>query len=208
LVAYLTALRAISAASAVHYSCIDWRSIDMLIGAIRCVGGALLDICTWAKSQAGRGAFYRSQTEFIAVFQFGDAKKGNNINLKIGGRNRSNLWPYADANVPNRPRSKEPTPGSKPVRLIADAILDSTRRGDIIFDAFLTSGSTLIAAEETGRVCHGVEIRPTHVDVVIRRWQAFTGRQAQHVCTGLTFDELSTLRPSVKLLPLRKKAEA
>jgi DNA modification methylase len=170
----------------------DWRSIDVLVRAVRQTGGTLLNICTWAKTNSGMGAFYRSQTEFVAVFKFGAAEPRNNAERGANGRNRSNLWTYAGANSfkPDRRREIALHPIMKPVRMIADAILDCTKRKDIVYDAFLGSGSTLIAAEDTGRICHGCEIRPGYVDVIIRRWQEFTGGQAVHASTGLTFEQI------------------
>jgi DNA modification methylase len=76
------------------------------------------------------------------------------------------------------------------VALLADAILDASARGEIVFDGFLGSGSTLIAAERTGRVCYGLELDPRYVDTLIRRWQRFTGQYAQHDASGKRFAEL------------------
>jgi DNA modification methylase len=80
-------------------------------------------------------------------------------------------------------------PTVKPVALVADALLDCSARGDLVLDAFLGSGSTLIAAERVGRVCHGIEIDPIYIDVAIRRWQSHTGDHAIHAVTGKRFDE-------------------
>jgi len=80
-------------------------------------------------------------------------------------------------------------PTIKPVAMVADAILDSSRRGDIVLDCFLGSGSTLMAAERTGRQCRGLELDPLYVDAIVRRWQAYTGAAARHAVTGATFDE-------------------
>lgn len=82
-------------------------------------------------------------------------------------------------------------PTVKPVALIADAILDCSARGHIVLDAFLGSGSTLIAAERVGRTCYGIELDPLYVDTAIRRWQRFTGANAIHAVTGKSFDELA-----------------
>lgn len=82
-----------------------------------------------------------------------------------------------------------PTP--KPAEMIADAILDCTEHGDRIIDCFLGSGTSLIAAERTGRICHGMDLDPLYVDVAIRRWQTWTGQQAIDVETGVTFDDLA-----------------
>jgi DNA modification methylase len=75
--------------------------------------------------------------------------------------------------------------------MIADAILDCSARGDIVLDAFLGSGTTLIAAERTGRRCYGLELDPVYVDTAIRRWQALTGDKARHAVNGRVFDDLA-----------------
>jgi DNA modification methylase len=85
-------------------------------------------------------------------------------------------------------------PTVKPAALVADAILDCSARGDVVLDGFLGSGTTVMAAERTGRRCFGIEIDPLYVDTIIRRWQAFTGDTARHVATGRTFSELETDR--------------
>jgi DNA modification methylase len=112
------------------------------------------------------------------------------------GRNRTNVWEYAGVNTLSR-QSDEGNllalhPTCKPVNLVADALLDCSARGDLVLDSFLGSGTTLIAAERVGRVCHGIEIDPLYVDVAIRRWQRHTGDRAIHVGTGKCFDELAT----------------
>jgi DNA modification methylase len=78
--------------------------------------------------------------------------------------------------------------------MLEDALLDLTNRGDIVNDPFLGSGSTLIAAEATGRVCRGVELDPLYVDVIMRRYQAATGCLAVLTETGETFDAVATRR--------------
>lgn len=81
-----------------------------------------------------------------------------------------------------------PTP--KPAELVADAILDCTHHGDRVIDCFLGSGTSLIAAERTGRICHGMDLDPLYADVAIRRWQAWTGLEALDTRTGKTFNQL------------------
>ena len=95
-----------------------------------------------------------------------------------------------------------PTP--KSVALIQDAILDCTARGDIVLDSFLGSGTLLISAERSGRICHGVELEPGFVDVAVRRWQAYTGGQARHAVTGKTFDEMAKERAKPTSKGIRK----
>lgn len=186
-----------SAPGAIHFYCIDWRHLVELHDASRDVQFDLLNICVWAKSTAGMGSFYRSQHEFVFVFRSGRGRHRNNIQLGRFGRNRSNLWTYPGA-VGLR-SSEEGNlvalhPTVKPVALIADAIMDVSSRGDIVLDPFLGSGSTVIAAERTGRRCYGIEIDPAYVDVAIRRWQAYTRDQARHATSGRTFEEIAAER--------------
>lgn len=138
------------------------------------------------------GSFYRSQHELIFVFKHGTAPHQNHFGLGAGGRNRSNVWQYRGVNVFGKDRMDllGTHPTVKPVAMIADALRDVTRRGDIVLDVFLGSGSTLIAAEETGRVCIGVELDPGYVDAAIRRWQKRTGKDAVHTVTGETFEAI------------------
>jgi DNA modification methylase len=85
-------------------------------------------------------------------------------------------------------------PTVKPVALVADAIKDCTRRGDIVLDTFCGSGTTILAAERVGRRAYTIEIEPRFVDVAIQRWQAFSRKDAIHIASGLSFDELASQR--------------
>jgi DNA modification methylase len=89
-------------------------------------------------------------------------------------------------------------PTVKPVAMIADAIRDVTRRNDAVLDLFLGSGSTLIAAEATGRRCFGMELDPVYVDVAIRRWERVTGRDAVHEGTGAILADVMALRQQAR----------
>jgi DNA modification methylase len=141
------------------------------------------------------GALYRSQHELVFVFKHGRARHRNNVQLGKHGRDRSNLWQYPGARSLSR-TSEEGNllalhPTVKPVRLVADALLDCTARGEVVLDPFLGSGTSLLAAERVGRVCRGIEIDPLYVDTAIRRWQAHTGEAARHAGTGRRFDEIA-----------------
>src|SRR5262249_27414478 len=181
---------------AIHYVCMDWRHIGELLTAGREVYSELKNVCVWAKHNAGMGSFYRSQHELVFVFKHGHAAHRNNIQLGQYGRNRTNVWTYRGTNSFGHGTEEGNLlalhPTVKPVGLVADAIMDCSARGDIILDAFLGSGSTVIAAERTGRRCYGLELDPLYVDVIIRRWQAFTGEKAKHAATGKNFDEFNT----------------
>jgi DNA modification methylase len=188
----LAAAASVSREGAVHFVCMDWRHITHLIAAAEPVYGSAINIAVWVKSNAGQGSFYRSQHEFIGIFRVGDAPHLNNIELGRHGRSRSNVWHYAGVNSFRAGRMEElrSHPSAKPVSLVADAIKDCTRRGDIVLDTFAGSGTTIMAAERVGRHARAVEIEPRFVDVAIRRWQAFTGRDAHHAATGASFDEI------------------
>lgn len=139
------------------------------------------------------GSLYRSQHEMVAVFKAGRAPHINNVELGRHGRNRTNVWSYAGMNTfgGGRDEALAMHPTVKPVALVEDAILDCSNRNGIVVDAFLGSGTTLIAAESTGRRCYGIELDRHCADLIIRRWQKMTGGTAVHEKSGFTFDELS-----------------
>jgi DNA modification methylase len=141
------------------------------------------------------GSFYRSQHELVLVFRKGRGSHRNNIQLGQFGRNRTNVWQYPGIQTLSK-QSEEGNllafhPTVKPIAMVADAILDCTVRGELVLDAFLGSGTTLLAAERVGRVCCGIEIDPIYIDVAIRRWQKYTGDAAIHAATGRRFDEIA-----------------
>ena len=183
-----------TANGSVHFICMDWRHLAEILGAGRQTYEELLNVCVWAKANAGMGSFYRSQHELIFVFKNGRGPHRNNVQLGQFGRNRTNVWQYPGANSFAR-HSDEGNllavhPTVKPVQLVADAIMDCSARGDIVIDSFLGSGTTVIAAERTGRRCYGIELDPRYVDTIIRRWQAYTGEHAHQAASDRTFAEL------------------
>jgi len=182
-----------SANGSVHFVCIDWRHLGEMLSAGGEVYHELKNIVVWVKTNAGQGSFYRSQHEFILVFKNGDAPHRNNVELGKHGRNRSNVWTYAGVNSFRAGRMDELSvhPTVKPVGLVVDAIRDCSRRGEIVLDPFMGSGTTILAAERVGRRGYGLEIDPLYVDVAVGRWQSFTGRDAILTATGQTFDEVA-----------------
>jgi hypothetical protein len=192
----LAAAAAVSRDGAVHFVCMDWRHIAELLEAGGLVYGATLNIIAWVKSNAGQGALYRSQHEFIGVFRVGQGPHLNNVELGRHGRSRTNVWQYAGVNTfrAGRLDDLKAHPTVKPVALVADAMKDVTRRRDIVLDTFCGSGTTMLAAERVGRWAYTLELEPRFVDVAIRRWQAFTRRDAILAETGLTFGELASKR--------------
>jgi len=187
-----------SAQGSLHYWCMDWRHLDEILAAGRVTHSELKNLCVWVKTNAGMGSFYRSQHELILVFKNGSAKFRNNIELGRFGRNRTNVWTYPGATGFARNGEEGNLlalhPTVKPVALVADAIMDSTCRGEIVLDGFLGSGTTIIAAERTGRRGFGLELDPHYCDVIVRRWQAFTGQQARLAAGGMSFEEVATER--------------
>jgi DNA modification methylase len=188
-------LAAFSIDGSLHYVCMDWRHVKELLAAGRDTYGELKNLCVWVKDNAGMGSLYRSQHELVFVFKHGRHGHRNNVQLGQFGRNRSNVWRYPGANSFARCGEEGNLlalhPTVKPVALVADAILDCSARGDIVLDAFLGSGTTVIAAERTGRRCYGLELDPLYIDTAIRRWQALTGGSARHAANGRTFDDLA-----------------
>ncbi len=180
----------------IHYIFMDWRHLGEMHGAGHAVFGPLQNLVVWNKTNAGQGSFYRSQHELIFVYRNGEAQHVNNVELGRHGRNRSNVWTYAGVNTFRKDRLDDLTlhPTVKPVALIADAIKDCTRRGDLVLDPFLGSGTTLLAAERVGRKAYGLEIDPLYVDAAIRRWQDVTRRDAILAATGQTFEEVAAER--------------
>jgi DNA modification methylase len=189
----LDAAASVSREGALHYVCADWRHIAELSAAAKPVYGETINIAVLVKSNAGQGSFYRSQHELIGVFRVGEAPHLNNVELGRHGRSRSNVWHYAGVNSFRAGRMEElrAHPSAKPVALVADAIKDCTRRGDVVLDTFSGSGTTILAAERIGRQARALEIEPRFIDVAIRRWQAFTRRDARHAESALSFDEIA-----------------
>ena len=174
---------------ALHFICTHWRRLAELLAAGREVYTELKDVCMWAKHRSETGSLYRSQHELIFIFSHGNGQHATNVRPGQRSRKRSNVW--RSNSVPRSSDEGNLTHRTvKPVTLVADAIMDWTRRGDIVLDAFLGSGTTLIAAERTERRCHGLDIEPRHVDTVIRRWQAVTNKEAQHMASGRSFNQI------------------
>ncbi|MFL6387934.1 MAG: site-specific DNA-methyltransferase [Terriglobales bacterium] len=187
-------LAANSTDGSLHFVCMDWRHITELMLAGKQAYTEFKNLCVWAKDNGGMGSLYRSQHELVFLFKHGKASHCNNVQLGQFGRYRSNVWNYPGVNSFSRSTEEGNLlalhPTVKPVALVADAILDCSRRGDIVLDAFLGSGTTVIAAEKTGRRCFGIELDPRYVDTIIRRWQAFTKLEARHAQSGKSFAEL------------------
>jgi hypothetical protein len=168
---------------ALHFIVMHWGKIRELLAATLDLYSETVNLCIWNKSNAGMGSLYRSKHELIFLFKKGSAPHINNVQLGRFGRNRSNVWDYPSQNVLNGTAKSKLSlhPTVKPVALVADAIRDCSNRNDIILDPFGGAGTTLIAAEKTGRKARLIEIDPRYVDVAIERWQNLTGRTAIRV---------------------------
>jgi DNA modification methylase len=180
---------------AIHFQCMDWRHCPEVMAAGAAAYTELKNICVWAKNNGGMGSLYRSQHEFVFVFKSGTAPHINNVELGRHGRYRTNVWSYTGVNSFGEDRgdlSLHPT--VKPVAMVADAIMDCSHRKGIVLDAFVGSGTTLIAAEKTGRRGYGIEIDPQYCDVAIRRLGVVCGLDAVLKATGQRFGEVEAER--------------
>ena len=175
-----------SVEGSIHYVCMDWRHMAEMLEAGQEAYTELKNLIVWVKDNGGMGSFYRSRHELIFVFKTGTARHQNNFGLGEHGRYRTNVWEYRGINSLHAQRGEELAmhPTVKPVEMIADAILDVSSRGEIVLDPFGGSGSTLIAAEQTGRRAYLVELDPLYCDTILARWEAATKRQAEQVLCG------------------------
>lgn len=183
---------------AIAFVCMDWRHMGELLEAGEAVFTEFKNLVVWNKTNGGMGAFYRSKHELVFVFKQGDAPHTNSFGLGETGRYRTNVWDYAGISSIGAGRSEELAmhPTVKPVALIADAIRDCSRRGEIVLDGFGGSGSTLIAAEKTGRHARLIEYDPLYCDTIIRRWEQLPGKRAVLAATGEVFEDVADLRVS------------
>ncbi len=185
-----------SADGAIHFICMDWRHIGEVIAAGRDTFSELKNLCVWAKTNGGMGSLYRSQHELVFVFKAGAGPHINNVELGKHGRYRTNLWSYPGINGFGKDRDSELAlhPTVKPVALVADAILDCSHRSGIVLDAFAGSGTTLVAAEKTGRRGYGIELDPRYCDVIVKRVATAADTEAIHAATGKPFAEVARER--------------
>lgn len=175
----------------IHYQCMDFRHMSEMLAAGKVAYSELKNLCVWVKNNGGMGALYRSQHELVFVFKSGTAPHINNVALGKHGRYRTNVWEYAGVNSFGANRSDLALhPTVKPNKLVADAILDCSERKAIVLDAFAGSGTTLVAAQKTGRRGYGIEIDPLYCDVIIRRMQKLYGLEAVLESTGKRFEEV------------------
>ncbi len=175
---------------AIAFVCMDWRHMGELLAAGQAVFSEFKNMCVWNKTNAGMGTFYRSKHELVLAFKVGTAAHTNSFGLGESGRYRTNVWDYAGVNTFKSGRMDELGlhPTTKPVALVADAIRDCSRRAEIVLDPFAGSGTTLIAAEKTGRRARLIEFDPAYCDGIVGRFEKVTGKQARLAATGEEFE--------------------
>jgi DNA modification methylase len=177
---------------AIAFVCMDWRHMTELLNAGAQVFSGLKNLCVWNKTNGGMGTFYRSKHELVFVYKVGTAPHMNTFGLGDTGRYRTNVWDYAGISSMGSTRWEDLAmhPTVKPTAMVADAIRDCSKRGDIVLDGFGGSGTTLIAAETCGRAARLIEFDPHYCDVIVRRFERLTGKRAALQATGALFDDV------------------
>ncbi len=206
---FLIATKSACREGSLIYAAMDWRGIRLLLNAGEKAELELINICVWAKTNAGMGSFYRSQHELFAVFRKPGAAHRNNVELGKHGRYRTNVWNYEGANSFSSTRETDLSmhPTVKPTPLIEDIIKDCTKRRDIVLDPFGGSGTTLMAAQKAGRIAYLMELDAGYVETILNRYSLKYDEKIIHVGTGLTFSQLKEQRSNLEALPQEKKAK-
>jgi DNA modification methylase len=184
---------ALARSGAIAFVCMDWRHMGELLRAGQAVFSELKNLCVWNKTNGGMGTFYRSKHELVFVFKVGNAGHTNTFGLGDGGRYRTNVWDYAGVNSGRRDDlAMHPT--VKPVALVAEAIKDCSKRSEIVLDPFGGSGTTLMAAQKTGRLARLIECDPLYCDTILRRFERVTGKEAIHAASRMSCEEVTRER--------------
>jgi DNA modification methylase len=186
----------VCADGALLYLFMDWRHLPELQAATNAANLHPLNLCVWVKSNGGMGSLYRSQHELVWVVKNGNAPHTNNVELGKHGRYRTNVWQYAGMNSfgAERDDALRLHPTVKPVAMIRDAMLDASHPQDWVLDSFLGSGTTLLAAEQCGRRCLGIELDPAYVDVALERWYGLSGTEPVHADLNVGWNAMRDLR--------------
>nr|WP_306265446.1 DNA methyltransferase [Pararhizobium sp. IMCC3301] len=204
----LSAMADVSVDGAIHFVCMDWRHMAELQTAGLKVYSELKNFVVWAKTNGGMGTFYRSRHELIYVWKVGTAPHTNTFGLGETGRYRTNVWDYPGVNsFGKNQKDLALHPTVKPVALVADAIRDVSRRGEIVLDGFGGSGTTLIAAERSGRVARLVELDPIYCDVICRRYAALSGQEPVLAVSGEIFNTVAERRSDEPVAEMTEAAE-
>jgi DNA modification methylase len=182
---------ALARSGAIAFVCMDWRHMGEMLRAGQAVFSELKNLCIWNKTNGGMGTFYRSKHELVFVLKVGNAGHTNTFGLGDGGRYRTNVWDYAGVNTAGRREDLAMHPTVKPVALVAEAIKDCSKRGEIVLDPFAGSGTTLMAAQKTGRLARLIECDPLYCDTILRRFEHVTGKEAIHAASRMSFEEVA-----------------
>ena len=187
---------ALACNGAIAFVCMDWRHMGELLKAGQAVFSELKNLCGWNKTNGGIGTFYRNKHELVFVFEVGAAAHSNTFGLGDRGHYRTNVWDYAGVKMLRVGRSEDLAmhPTVKPVALVAAAIKDCSKRGEIVLDPFGGCGTTLIAAEKTGRLARLIEFDPAYCDTILHRYERVTGKQAKQAASGMSFEEIAKER--------------
>jgi DNA modification methylase len=162
------------------YVAMSSSELDTLQAAFRAAGGKWSTFIIWAKNTftLGRSDYQRQYEPILYGWPEGATRHW------CGDRDQGDVWHF------NKPRVNDLHPTMKPVELVERAIRNSSRPGDIVLDPFGGSGTTLIAAEKSGRPARLIELDPKYVDVIVRRWQEWSGKEAVRQADGVRFDDL------------------
>ena len=179
---------------ALHYHFMDWRHMGEMLASGQAVYAELKNLCVWVKDQAGMGSHYRSQHELCFVWKHGRAAHVNTVELGKHGRYRTNVWTCRAATRTGEEAELKLHPTVKPASLLMEAIKDASRRREIVLDPFGGSGSTLIAAEKTGRRARLIEYEPKYCDVILQRWVKLTGQAPVLASFGETYEQVRDRR--------------
>ena len=163
------------------YISMSSSELDTLQSAFRAAGGKWSTFIIWAKNTftLGRADYQRQYEPILYGWREGASHHW------CGDRDQGDVWQIA------KPHKNDLHPTMKPVELVERCIRNSSRPGNLVLDCFGGSGTTLIAAEKTGRCARVMELDPQYCDVIVRRWQAWAGKQATREIDGVAFDDLS-----------------
>ena len=163
------------------YVAMSSSELDVLQAAFRAAGGKWSTFVIWAKNTftMGRSDYQRQYEPILYGWREGAKRHW------CGDRDQGDVWQI------KKPHKNDLHPTMKPVELVERALRNSSRPGDVVLDPFGGSGTTLIAAQKTGRHARLIELDPKYVDVIVRRWQEYAGAQAVREADGVLFDDLA-----------------
>ena len=177
--------------------CVERAPLAECLAAFKANGLLVFDLCVWVKDVEEIGTPYDWKHELVLITKKGNFPNERVMELVKDGHCRPNVWNYAvgvDVRQLNDIYHTNPSEAVKPIALVADAICDVTFPKEIVIDGFVSDGTTLLAAERTGRLCYGMDVKPAMIDLAIGRWEAMTGEHATLISTGETFAQVAARR--------------